>query len=177
MTRSMGDEDHTRYGGLKHTGRAATSPYPTSRLAPAIDLVDLARQIEESDKVLGTAMNAKLEVIAAQIRALQAQAREVLAEAREDARLHRARCNFQRRIGHIYHLYERPDGETYFSMLAPADWNDAPPHRHIRSYRLEPDMSWTPTEQIDQRGETRLEIEELLEQDGPGQISDAGSGR
>lgn len=165
-------DDPPRTTGLKHTGPASTSPYGTSRLAPAINLVDLARQIEESDKVLGTAMNAKLQVIAEQIRHLQAQARQVLSEARDDARLHRAACNFERRIGHIYHLYERPDGEAYFSMLAPADWNDAPPHLHIASYRLEPDMSWTPTERIDDKGESRLEIEELLSQDGPGQITE-----
>ena len=62
----------------------------------------------------------------------------------KQATLHRARCNFQKRVGHTYHLYERPDGSSYFSMLHPDDWNGRAPHPFVGSFRLEPDMSWTP---------------------------------
>jgi hypothetical protein len=133
-----------RHGGPQHTGPARTSPYPTSRLAPAHDLVDTARQIAEADRVIGTVVHAKLQVIADQIRGLQAQARSILEDARAHADLHRAVCRFQKRVGATYHLYRRPDATAYLSMLAPADWGDAPPHEFLGSYRLEPDMSWTP---------------------------------
>ena len=128
----------------RHRSREALSPYPVSRLAPTHDLVDTARQIAEADQILGTVVHGKLSVIAEQIRALQEQARRVLAEAQEDAALHRARCSFQKRVGHTYHLYTRPDGSSWLSMLGPAEWRGAPPHAFVGSYRLEPDMSWTP---------------------------------
>lgn len=136
----------TRHESGKHAGPARTSPYPVSRLAPAHDLVDTARQIAEADNVIGTVVHAKLSVIAEQIRALQEQARGILEDAVDAAELHRAGCNFPKKVGHIYHLYRRPNGSTYFSMLSPDDWGE-PPHEFVNSYRLEPDMSWTPADQ------------------------------
>jgi hypothetical protein len=132
-----------RHGGDNVEGPARSSPYPTSRLAPVHDLVDVARQIAEADRVIGTVVHAKLEVIAEQIRTLQEQARSILEQAEDAAALHRAECRFQKRVGSIYHLYQRPDGSSYLSMISPEDWGTAP-HPHLGSYRLEMDMSWTP---------------------------------
>ncbi|MBK1736028.1 hypothetical protein CKO15_12220 [Halorhodospira abdelmalekii] len=146
----------------RHEGPDHSSPYPVSRLAAPIDLVDTAREIQEADQAVGNRTSAKLSVIAEQIRALQEQAREVLAESQRDMDLHRARCNFKRRPGHIYHLYERPDGDLYFSMLAPEEWRDGPPHLYRGSYRLEVDFSWTPLEQLDQPDETRDLVQRLI---------------
>jgi len=141
----MADEDAlVRHSGPRHGGPAHSSPYPISRLAPSHELVDMARQIAEADQVIGTVVHGKLGVIAEQIRALQAQARRIMDDASQAATLHRARCNFQKRVGHTYHLYERPDGSSYFSMLSPADWGERAPHPFVGSFRLEPDMSWTP---------------------------------
>ncbi len=126
----------------RHDGPARTSPYPISRLAPAFDLVDVAQQIQEADEKLGIATSSKLKEIAAQIKALQERAREVMEETQRDLQLHRARCAFKRKVGHVYCLYEDEQG-TYFSMLSPADWNDAPPHTFLGTYRLEIDQSFT----------------------------------
>ena len=106
--------------------------------------------------MIGAVVHGKLEVIAQQIRTLQAQARQILEQAQHDGALHRAECRFQKRAGHTYHLYERDDGGSYLSMIAPEQWRDGPPHRFIGSYRLQADMSWvaadapapTPTEQL-----------------------------
>ena len=138
------DEQLVRHGGDRHEGPARTSPYPVSRLAPAHDLVDAARQIAEADQMIGTVTHAKLEVIAKQIRVLQEEARKILDDARVNAELHRASCSFRRTIGHVYHLYRRADGQLYFSMLHPDEWKGRPPHDFEGSYRLEADMSWTP---------------------------------
>ncbi len=131
-----------RHTGRNHSGPARTSPYPTSRLAPAHDLVDTARQIAEADHMIGAVVHGKLEVIAQQIRALQAQARQILEQAQHDGALHRAECRFQKRAGHTYHLYERDDGDSYLSMIAPEQWRGGPPHRFLGSFRLQADMSW-----------------------------------
>lgn len=141
----MADDDAlARHSGPRHPGPAHSSPYPVSRLAPTHELVDIAKQIAEADQVIGTVVHGKLSVIAEQIRSLQSQARRIMGEAQQAASLHRARCNFQKRVGHTYHLYERPDGSQYFSMLSPRDWGGSAPHSFVGSFRLEPDMSWTP---------------------------------
>jgi hypothetical protein len=138
----MSDDDAVvRHRGGQHLGPAHASPYPQSRLAPVHDLVDVARQIQEADAMLGAVAHGKLAVIAEQIRALQVQAREIIESAQRDAGLHRAQCRFRKRVGQRYHLYRRDDGSEYFSMLTPEDWG-RPPHAHVGSYELMPDMAW-----------------------------------
>lgn len=120
--------------------------YPVSRLAPRYDLVDLAKEIAEADQTIGVAAGAKLDAIREQMRALREQAEAVLLEAQKSAELHRAHCTFKKLPGRVYHLYRRPDGELYFSMLSPEEWNGAPPHAFEGSYRLEVDMSFSPAD-------------------------------
>ena len=141
-----------------YRGPSKLSPYGMSTMAPAIRLVDVAAEIEKADELIGTVASSKLEVIARQIRSLQEQAEEVLAQAKRDLDLHRATCNFPRRIGKTYHLYERDDGQLYWSMLSPTDWGGTPPHRHAGGFRLEPDQSWTAEEQIPARDEDPTKV-------------------
>ncbi len=133
-----------------HRGPDHSAPYPVSRLAPGFELVDLAREIEAADATLASHASGKLKLIAEQIRTLQEQAREILEQTRRDQALHRAACAFRRQPGKIYHLYRKPDGSTYFSLLAPEDWSGRPPHDFLGSWRLENDMSWSPADALDQ---------------------------
>ncbi len=130
-----------------HRGDSRSSPYPVSRLAPSFGLVELAEQLEQADQMVSGRANALLSQIAEQIRTLQAQAREVLESAHEDMQLHRAKCNFRKIPGKVYHLYRHADGGLHFSMLSPQDWNGRPPQEFVGSYRLESDMSWVPADQ------------------------------
>lgn len=131
----------------RHKGPDHAAPYPVSRLAPPIQLVDLAREIEKADQMIATQVSSKLKVISEQIRQLQDQAREVLQKAGFDQDLHRVRCNFKRVPGKKYHLYARENGSRYFSMLSPDDWLGDPPDTYIGTFRLETDLSWTPAGQ------------------------------
>jgi hypothetical protein len=148
-------------------GPQAASPFPLSRLSARHDLIDVAREIQLADAALGAVTGAQLETIARQIRELQREAARVLDAARRDAELHRATCAFKKIPGHVYHLYRRPNGERYFSMLSCADWNDAPPHAFEGSYRLEADMRWTPLEDIEARDRGRAVLRPLL---APGEL-------
>jgi len=130
-----------------HQGDERSSPYPVSRLAPAFGMVELAEELEKADQMVSGRVNAQLAQIATQIRSLQAQAREVLETAHEDMQLHRAKCNFRRIPGKVYHLYRHNNGELHFSMLSPNDWRGRPPHEFVGSYRLESDLSWVPATQ------------------------------
>jgi hypothetical protein len=137
------DKEFKRHDGSQHTGLARTSPYPISRMARPYDLVDLAREIDRADNMMSNVVGGKLGLIADQIRRLQEQAHELMAAAERDAALHRLECRFQKQPGSVYHLYERPGGDRYFSMLSPADWGHRPPHAFIGSFRLNTDMSFS----------------------------------
>jgi hypothetical protein len=159
----MSDDEHSRHGSERHLGPARTSPYPVSRLAAPHDLVDMAREIQKADAMLGAVAANQLQLIAEQIRALQEQAREILETTRRDAELHRARCQFQKRPGKIYHLYRDGAGRLYFSMLSPEDWKGTPPDPYEGSFRLEADLSWTPVEEIAARDARRASTRRLLD--------------
>lgn len=140
----VGDNKHQ---GENHRGAGRSSPYGLSRLAPETTLVDVAHEISQADAMIAQTTSSKLRLIAEQIRQLQNQARDILDDAKRDLDLHRAACMFSRRVGQIYHLYEKPDGSLYWSMLSVEDWG-APPHAPRGAYRLEPDQSWTPVDEI-----------------------------
>jgi len=142
----MSDDGMKRHDGERHTGLANTSPYPISRMARPYELVDLAREIAHADTMMSSVVGGKMGVIAEQIRALQEQARVLLEAAERDAALHRVECRFSKQAGSVYHLYERPDGTRYFSMLSPADWGHRPPHAFTGSFRLNVDMSFAAVE-------------------------------
>ncbi len=147
----------------KHQGADHSAPYPVSRMAPSFDLVNLAEEISQADVTLAAHASGKLHLIAKQIKALQDEARQVLEKTRHDQLLHRAQCNFKRQAGKTYHLYQKPDGTSYFSMLAPAEWGHKPPHNFVGSYLLEMDMSWTAIEEIANRNEeTEAIVKRLL---------------
>jgi len=144
----------TRYSGPNHEGPASTSPYGQSRLAPTIELVDVAKEIAQANALIGAATADKLGLIAEQIRALQEQARVILEKARRDAVLHTAECRFQKIPGQAYHLYRKGEGEGathYFSMLSPDDWRGHPPDPFEGTYRVEADLSFTSVEELAQR--------------------------
>ncbi|MDH5180908.1 MAG: DUF2452 domain-containing protein [Gammaproteobacteria bacterium] len=150
----------------KHQGADHSAPYPVSRLAPTMELVDLAQQISTAAQAIANQTSGKLRLIADQIKALQAEAHRILDEAKQHQTLHRATCHFPRKAGHTYHLYEKADGTRYFSMLSPTEWGGRPPHRFVGSYRLESDMSWTPADQLDKQNDSAEMVRQLLDDKG-----------
>lgn len=53
------------------------------------------------------------------MRNLQNLMANVISESKLNNELHNAACNFVKKPGQVYHLYERPSGQKYFSMLSP----------------------------------------------------------
>lgn len=156
-------EDSTHNGkGKIHAGADHSSPYPVSRLAPAMGLVDLAAEIEKANQMLSARTNAKLRVIADQMRALQKEARTILEEAQRDSDLNHARCGFKKVPGRIYHLYREAGGNLGFSMLSPEDWGGKPPNAYLGAYRLEADLSWSPADADAPPDDSRDLVRQLL---------------
>lgn len=148
--------------GQPHRGPNHSAPYPASRLAPAMERVDLAREIARADEMLSARTEAKLRVIADQVKALQAEARKILEEAGRHTELNHARCSFRKVPGKVYHLYRETDGGLTFSMLSPEDWNGSPPNEYRGAYRLEANLSWTSTEQVDRPDDSGEWVKRLL---------------
>ncbi|PSN53872.1 Uncharacterized protein C0J52_02422 [Blattella germanica] len=126
------------------------------------DLVELAKEIQMADTMVRATACSKLQTIAEQIHYLQQQAQRVLLEAKQSTDLNHAACNFQKRPGQIYHLYERSSGQRYFSMLSPEDWGGSQPHLYIGAYRLEQDYSWTPAGSLTDRSNQMALVDKLL---------------
>lgn len=122
---------------------ALVDPNKSGKMHDPQDLVALAHFVSESDNYTATSAHGKLKQISDQIKHLQAQALATLKKAKRDAQLNHASCNFKRRPGHTYHLYEKDDGVPFFSMLSPQEWGKNHPNTYLDSYRLEYDMSWT----------------------------------
>jgi hypothetical protein len=163
----MSDDELSRYNG-KNTPDTPdnATPYPSSRLAPAFDLVNIAREISLANNMVTQQTTAKLKVIANQIKLLQDEAHRILEQAQQDQELHLAECNFKKQAGRIYHLYRRADGRIYFSMLSPQEWGGKPPHEFQGSFRLEADMSWTPESRLNNPETDAVMIQRLLEKKG-----------
>ncbi len=151
-----------KYKGDVHGGAEHAAPYPLSRLAPQIGLIDLAREITQADKVINVRVSAKLQVLVDQIRVLQDEARAVLNAAARDQELHQIPCSFEKKPGKLYHLYRRADASPYFSLLAPAEWGTQPPHQYVDSYTLNGDMSWTASSDGDSKDDTHELVRRLL---------------
>lgn len=151
-----------RWSGPNHEGAGRAAPYALSRLGAPVDLVDMAAEITRADAALGAVTGGKLKVIVDQIRALQGKAEALLARAARDGELHRAACSFVKRPGKVYHLYRRPDGHPYFSMLAPDEWVLPEEQTFLGSYRLEGDQSWTALEELETRDEEDETVARLM---------------
>lgn len=116
--------------------------YPSRTLDPPFDLVDRAKEIEVAEDSLKSHVSAKMEVIVQQIRSLQQQAQLILDQAKEDLSLHLVKCNFEKKIGQSFYLYQKENQMRYFSLLSPQDWKGSPPHQFLGKYRLRQDNSF-----------------------------------
>ncbi|MBT8355764.1 MAG: DUF2452 domain-containing protein [Desulfofustis sp.] len=131
-----------KYKGENVRPPAHSSSYPVSRLAPAMELVELARELGEADDLLTVQATAQLRLLAGQMEQLRAKAQRILAEARENQELHRAECGFAKKPGHAYHLYRKKEGTLVFSLVGPSEWGTGPPYEYVGTYRLELDRTW-----------------------------------
>lgn len=142
-------------------GHQLVNPYRTNKV-DKMDLVAMAEEIQKADSFVHANVSNKLQVIAEQVRFLQEQARKVLKEAKDNADLHHVACNMVKKPGNLYHLYRRPSGQRYFSVLSPEEWGASCPHEYLGTYRLEADRSWTPADKLEQRNNDQLMINKIL---------------
>ena len=112
--------------------------------------------------------------IAEQIKALQKQAEQVLKKAQEDQMLAHAACNFEKKPGKVYHLWER-DGQHQWSMLSLDDhrgkvcfvcfyknhneFKEPRGTTFMGSFKYEADRSFT---KVGTKSDERIELEKFV---------------
>lgn len=66
---------------------------------------------------------AQLKLLYFQMKHLESQAKEIIENAEKQNELHQIKKNFRLVSGETYHLYEEKNGDKYFSLLSPKEWN------------------------------------------------------
>jgi hypothetical protein len=130
------------YSGDNHKKRDNSSPYGVSRLSPRVLLPDLGAQSTSAESAVVAASTSKLSVIFDQIEYLKAQAQRILDDAYFSLKLHKAKCNFSKKPGQTYYLYQKQNGDLQWSILSLEDWNGSPPWRYMGAFQLQGDQSW-----------------------------------
>ncbi|RZF46982.1 hypothetical protein LSTR_LSTR011845 [Laodelphax striatellus] len=85
----------------------------------SMEIAELSDELAMADRLAHTVAVGKLEMVAEQLKFLKSQTFGVVMKLREGLKLNHVACNFKKIPGSIYHLYQRPSGQKYFSMLSP----------------------------------------------------------
>lgn len=83
-----------------------------------------------------------------QMRLLADQAKKIQDRVEISKVVYEALINFEPRIGKIYHLYKRFNGEYLLSLIAPEEWGKKMPfEEHCATVRLLADHTWEVVEE------------------------------
>lgn len=87
--------------------------------------------------------NMQLDQIRQQIELLARQAQEIRKRKELSMMIYEAKLNFKPQIGHVYHLYEKHNGQHILSLISPQEWGGTGPFRQfVFSVRLLADHTW-----------------------------------
>lgn len=112
---------------------------------------------EDKGKIKGQALAAmheqsqmQLEKIYEQMKLLVKQAEEVHSRIDISEQIYQAEMKFKPLVGHLYHLYEKNDGNQLLSVISPKEWGSSMPFsKFIASVKLLSDHTW----KIEEEGE------------------------
>lgn len=110
----------------------------------------------DESKIRGKAMaamyeqtNASMHQIREQIDNLILQAKEIHRRTRISERIYGSAVGFEPMIGKIYHLYIRPDDESFLSMVAPEEWGRSAKFKFVATVKMLHDHTWDILESTD----------------------------
>ena len=110
---------------------ASIKPYATSVGAPVITTTDTVLWKNRSINRVNHKVNAKyLE--------LKAEYEKMMEEFEFNNLIFNSKFNFEPIIGDVYHLYERENGETFLSIIAPHECS----FKSVGSFYLNADQIW-----------------------------------
>lgn len=86
--------------------------------------------------------NMQLDQIRRQVELLASQAQEIHRRVEISERIYQSEMSFKPLIGHVYHLYTRPNGTEFLSMIGPEEWGRSAPVSFQASVKLLADHTW-----------------------------------
>lgn len=110
---------------------AALKPYATSVGAPVITATDSTAWKNRSINKVNHKINAKY-------LQLKAEYEKMIKEFEDNTLIFNSEFTFEPVIGEVYHLYQRKEGNSFLSLIAPEQCN----FNHIGSFYLNVDQTW-----------------------------------
>jgi hypothetical protein len=85
----------------------------------------------------------QLRQIQEQIELLYKQAQDIKARTDISVWIYQAQMGFNPLVGHVYHLYEKDDGNHFLSMVSPTEWGRSRSFkRFVATVKLLADHTW-----------------------------------
>lgn len=66
----------------------------------------------------------KLKVLFKQMENIKNEINEIVNESIQTDALNEIKCNFKKKPGNTYYLYQKPNGTLFFSILSPEEWGE-----------------------------------------------------
>ena len=66
----------------------------------------------------------KLKVLFKQMENIKNEINEIVNESKQTDVLNEIKCNFKKKPGNTYYLYQKPGGTLFFSILSPEEWGE-----------------------------------------------------
>lgn len=110
---------------------ASLKPYATSVGAPVITATDSTAWKNRSINKVNHKINTKY-------LQLKAEYEKMIKEFEDNALIFNSEFTFEPVIGEVYHLYQRKEGNSFLSHIAPEQCN----FNHIGSFYLNVDQTW-----------------------------------
>ncbi len=120
----------------------STLPYAHTVGGAIIKPIDRGRVTGLAVAAMYEQTEMQLEQIRKQVELLAAQAREIHLRVDISERIYKVGMNFKPLIGHVYHLYTRPDGSEFLSMVAPTEWGRSAKVSFQATVKLLADHTW-----------------------------------
>lgn len=123
--------DNVVYNEAEQRYDAALRPYPTNVGAPVIRITDT---LAWKNRVLSKVNHR----IGSKFNELKKEYNALMDEYKWNSMVLNAKFSFEPVVGEIYHLYQRENGDTFLSLIAPEQCN----FNAVGSFYLDADMIW-----------------------------------
>jgi Protein of unknown function (DUF2452) len=117
-------------------------PYAHTRGGVNIKPVDKGKLKGRAVTAMYEQTDIQLDQIKQQIELLAVQARAIQNRVSLSERIYLADISFSPIISKIYHMYRRPNGKDFLSMVAPQEWGANVPFKFVATLKLLADHTW-----------------------------------
>ncbi len=117
-------------------------PYAHTVGGAVIKPIDKGRTKGLAVSAMHEQTNMQLDQIRQQVELLAAQAKQIQKRVEISEDIYLADVGFKPLINHIYHLYEKEDGEKVLSMVAPEEWGRSSKLKFVATVKLLADHTW-----------------------------------